>query len=135
VLSQVGVGQAEEEEQVAASVEREDAVVKDEVAGSSLNAYIDAETGELTSTPSAEQLELQFSPELENALNRSSVGLVEVVLPDGGVMVDLQGRFRSAVFATLSTEGALTLNHETIAPRGLESGAIDENPNSDGVER
>lgn len=44
---------------------------------------------------------------LETSLNRSSQGLVPYRLPDGGVGVDLQGRFMNASVVRLGADGQL----------------------------
>lgn len=50
-------------------------------------------------------------PDLAAALSSSSEGLYEEVLPDGSIMVDLQGRFRSVAFATLTESGRVQVSH------------------------
>ncbi len=58
-----------------------------------LKVYLDPETGELTSTPTREQIEALT---LRDPLARSFEGLRTFALRDGGEGVYLQGRFRSA---------------------------------------
>lgn len=68
-----------------------------------LRAYIDTETGELTQGHAAARPDL----ELEQALSRSTEGLVEVHRPDGSVHVNLEGRFQSASVARLNRDGTV----------------------------
>ncbi len=70
----------------------------------SMRAYLDPETGTLGSMPTATTLSAKS---LDPALSRSSEGLVQKTLPDGTVMVDLQGRFQNASLAHLDTDGAV----------------------------
>jgi hypothetical protein len=58
-------------------------------------------------------LPLQLPPSLLNALSTSHQGLVEAPspVPGGGVMVDLQGRFRSMLFATIGPDGRVKIMH------------------------
>ena len=57
------------------------------------------------------QQEPQLSDEMRDALSRmvntSSEGLTETVTRDGTVIVDLQGRFQSAMVATIGPDGKL----------------------------
>jgi hypothetical protein len=46
-------------------------------------------------------------PVPERALSHSAVGLVEAPAPGGGVMIDLQGRFRSTMVGTASPDGGV----------------------------
>jgi hypothetical protein len=77
------------------------------VAAAGLVAYIDPVTGGHTSNPTDEQ-RAAMAAALANTLSRSQEGLVEVVLPDGSVMVDLQGRFQNAVVVRRGPDGTLT---------------------------
>jgi hypothetical protein len=56
----------------------------------------------------------ELSPEIRSALgeliNTSSEGLVEEKLADGTVLVDLKGRFQSAVVATIGADGKVHTN-------------------------
>ncbi len=84
-------------------------------------AYIDPATGELTPirpagvTPSA--------PAARASLNTSSAGLQPVMRPDGSVIVDLQGRFRSTLGASIAPDGAVMIEHLPPAGNGLEAAA------------
>ncbi len=72
-----------------------------------LKTYRDPVTGERRSPPRAIPLEA-LDARQRNALSRSHVGLVEQAGPSsaGGVHVDLQGRFRSAVVVTKQLDGS-----------------------------
>ena len=80
--------------------------------GSSQRAYIDPETGEFVSppeheTPAASQ-SIQpsaFSIHAETMEEESSP------VPGGGVMIDLKGRFKSPVRATIEASGKTTIEH------------------------
>ncbi len=55
--------------------------------------------------------DVQLSPEMRAALaamiNTSSEGLKEVVKPDGTVIVDLEGRFQSAMVVSIDENGKM----------------------------
>src|SRR5205823_1768872 len=85
------------------------ASARDTVGQAGQRIYIDPRTGRLTGAPAdarAAQEEMQ-----EFALSTSHEGLVETPLPGGGSMVDLQGRFRSPLIATVGVDGKLTIDH------------------------
>ena len=74
-----------------------------------LTAYADPRTRTLTTVPPA-GLPATSAP----AASQSAVGLVEQPLPDrAGVMVDLQGRFRSPLVATIGPNGTVQIDHAT----------------------
>lgn len=77
-----------------------------------MKIHIDPQTGQLTKEQAA-QVPLQLSPGEENALSTSHQGLVESLspAPGGGVIVDLQGRFRHPLFATVDAAGKVTIRH------------------------
>jgi hypothetical protein len=66
---------------------------------------IDPETGLFV--PATAEQRLQLMPKEENMLSRSSVGLVEIALPGGGVMIDLADRFQDFSFASVGPSGRL----------------------------
>jgi hypothetical protein len=70
-----------------------------------MQAYIDPQTGELTT--SAFATAKSADAELEAMLSRSTEGLHEVVYPDGSVGVNLQGRFQRASVAIVGADGRL----------------------------
>jgi len=68
---------------------------------------VDPQTGALAAPAPSAGL-TATSPELAAALRTSSAGLVEQPnLVEGGVTVDLQGRFQSVVVATVRPDGAV----------------------------
>lgn len=46
------------------------------------------------------------------ALERSGAGLTETPAPGGGRMIDLKGRFRSPVVATVQPDGSVRIDHD-----------------------
>jgi len=78
------------------------------VAAAGLVAYIDPATGGLTSTPTEEQ-RAALRAALAALVNESDAGLYEVVLPDGTVVMDLQGRFQEAVVVQVAPDGTRNL--------------------------
>ena len=72
--------------------------------GAGMVAYIDPETGRLTSSPTeAQRAEMQAV--LAAVLDRSQDGLYDVVLPDGSDMRDLQGRYQHAIVVRVAADG------------------------------
>jgi hypothetical protein len=85
-------------------------------ANSGMKAYIDPQTGAFLSEPPPGTPPLQLSPD---AFSTSDQGLVGTPLPGGGVKVDLQGRFRSPLTATVGPDGKVTITHQRpAAPPG-----------------
>ena len=75
-------------------------------------AFVDPATGRLVSpTPEQARQPLPLSAEEENAFSTSDQGLYQEQLPGGGYKANLQGRFRSSVFATVDPAGGVTINH------------------------
>jgi len=67
-------------------------------------AFIDPETGRLSSTPTeAQRAELRAM--LADRMNDSYEGLVEVAMPDGSYMIDLQGRFQDLAVVLVAPDG------------------------------
>ena len=92
------------------------------LAGEGLVIYRDPETGRFTSNPTDAQraaLRQAIAHDMAQALSRSSEGLTEVVLPNGGVMVNLEGRFQSASYLLRGEDGethaACTHDLETLS--------------------
>lgn len=85
---------------------------------SGMRVFKDPETGEFTAPQSSNALSVHA---LE--LNTSSEGLVETQAPKGGIMINLQGRFRSFMSATRDTNGNLSVScsqaHTLVAPRDV----------------
>jgi hypothetical protein len=75
--------------------------------------YIDPGTGRLLKEPAPGSVPLQLSPREQNARSTSQQGLTEVTspTPGGGVKVDLQGRFRSPLIATIDANGKVRMQH------------------------
>lgn len=76
------------------------------VAAAGMLAFRDPVTGELRPPTEAELAAIR--PQLEALFNQSSEGLEQIELPDGSVGVDLQGRFATAVVATVGPDGTVT---------------------------
>ena len=72
-----------------------------------MRVYIDPVTGEFAEPPAG----AVAAPSA--ASSTSDAGLVETPspVPGGGVSVDLQGRFRSPLIATIGTDGKMTMRH------------------------
>jgi hypothetical protein len=83
--------------------------VPDTTAG--MVVYIDPVTGAILREPAPGSTALPLSQEVSEALSTSSAGLVQVQLPGGGVMIDLQGRFQSPMIATIDANGAVSTQH------------------------
>ncbi len=75
-----------------------------------LRVHVDPQTGTLVAPP-AKHRALELSPAMRRALSTSDQGLVEVMRPDGGVMVRLEGRFMSATYATIGDDGKVRVGH------------------------
>jgi hypothetical protein len=78
-----------------------------------MTIYIDPQTGTILRQPAPGSVPLQIGPELRNALSTSHQGLFETpsAAPDGGVKVDLQGRFQSPLIVTIDGEGTTRIQH------------------------
>ena len=83
-------------------------------AGASL-VFIDKTTGRVTRTPTAEQ-RAAMQAKVANLLSRSDEGLVDVTLPGGAVLRDLQGRFMSATIVRIAPDGSQHLECTTGLP-------------------
>jgi hypothetical protein len=81
-----------------------------------MRIYRDPVTGELGDPPTEAPAQVSVPP--DDALSTSSEGLVEIPspVPGGGVMLDLQGRFRSPLIATQDAEGKITIRHLPSGP-------------------
>ena len=71
--------------------------------------HFDPATGKIVE-PSIDSAPVEFPADWRNALSTSAEGLVEEPSPvkGGGVMVDLGGRFRSAMVAVVDEDGKVT---------------------------
>jgi hypothetical protein len=83
--------------------------------------YLDPATGKFTDSPQ-NAAPLMIDEELRNALSTSSEGLVEVTTPGGAVFVDLQGRFQSAMIASVDSNGELRASCISSLPHRHTSG-------------
>ena len=72
--------------------------------------YIDPATGRLLQQPPPGVEVIELSPQEQQMLSRSDVGLHSEYLPDGTVIVNLQGRFRHFAVATVNKDGAVKTN-------------------------
>ena len=80
------------------------------ITGSAQRAYLDPDTGRLLREPPPGAPVMALSPRELNMLSTSDVGLVESRLPDGGYMLDLQGRFRNMAVAKLADDGTIVIS-------------------------
>jgi hypothetical protein len=71
-------------------------------------AYIDPETGELTTGPAPANA-LTLDAELQNALRRDDAGLDVVTRADGTKVLNLQGRYQHASVIHIGENGATTV--------------------------
>ncbi len=83
-------------------------VVAEPAAGESgVRAFLDPRTGELVGRPSREALDAELPggvQDVDHWLNTYAKDLVQEPLPGGGWQVDLKGRFRTALVATIDPE-------------------------------
>lgn len=78
-----------------------------------MRAYIDPVTGELTSpTPEQTRAQPPLSFDEQNAMSTSHDGLYVEEGPGGEMKVNLQGRFRNSVFATVNESGEVSVSHD-----------------------
>lgn len=70
-----------------------------------MRAEVDPRTGRLRERPARRAAADVASP--SPVFSKSGEDLVETRLPSGAVMVDLEGRFRSAAIATVDADGTL----------------------------
>jgi hypothetical protein len=73
-------------------------------------AYIDPETGELTSKPANSAGLENNRPSLTTDVDLPEVE--EVILPDGTVTTKFNGRFRSHLVATIGCDGKMKMGHK-----------------------
>jgi len=95
-------------------------------------AFIDLATGKLVEPSKADAAALARSPEVQNSLDQSSRGLVEEPVPGNrGYRVKLQGRFQSALVATIGPDGKLLVGHPVLVPEAASKAGADA-PKKDG---
>lgn len=86
--------------------------------GAALRAVVDPHTGELVSPPSTGGVTPPtLYPRMERALSTSDDRLQEIHLPDGTVMVDLEGLFMSVLRARVGGDGSVSLLHAVETPQ------------------
>lgn len=78
-------------------------------ATSGQRAYIDPESGELRRGPPPDEIRspLPLSREMQRSISRSYRALPTMLLPGGGMGVDLDGRFRNLSVAVTGDDGAV----------------------------
>jgi hypothetical protein len=76
-----------------------------------LRVYIDPETGEFT-TPPARGVPATRTTPPSAAFSTSHEGLEERPAPGGGIMLDLKGRFRTPLTATIDSNGKTKIEHQ-----------------------
>jgi hypothetical protein len=81
---------------------------------SAARVYIDPETRKLGGPPPGTELP-GLSIALQNKLSRSDEGLEKRLLPNGTLLVNLQGRFQNMSVVTMTPDGEthITCNHST----------------------
>ncbi|MBI2819275.1 MAG: hypothetical protein HYX73_04780 [Acidobacteria bacterium] len=79
-----------------------------------MRVYVNPSTGQIETPPADVRAAMAAADRA--VLDTSSVGLQETPspVPGGGVLVDLQGRFRIPLVATRSVDGTLTMDHTTV---------------------
>ncbi|ETX01426.1 MAG: hypothetical protein ETSY1_07445 [Candidatus Entotheonella factor] len=103
-------GKAEPNEQAQPNEDKASKPTNTKQSTSQQKAYKDPETGKLGPPPEAADA-LESLEALRHVTSTSLEGLEEKPAPGGGTMVDLQGRFGSAIMATKDKNGNLTLSH------------------------
>lgn len=87
-------------------------------ASQGMRIYIDPQTGAIRDTPAPGTAPMHLSPSMSNARSTRHRDLVQVPndVPGGGVRVNLQGRFRSPLVATVDKDGKLRTQHLGASP-------------------
>jgi len=75
--------------------------------------FVDPATGKIRAPTQAERNALQQKIDTEHKFSKSDDGLVQVQLPDGSYMVDLQGRFQHTLKIQSGADGSLTYQCDT----------------------
>ncbi|MDO3387313.1 hypothetical protein QWI17_15840 [Gilvimarinus sp. SDUM040013] len=68
-------------------------------------AWLDPNTGELSKEPPPKGVALPVDNNALRSFSTSDVGIVPETLPNGTVVVDLQGRFQQGTMATIDKDG------------------------------
>jgi len=86
-----------------------------------IRVYVNPDTGEIIQPPAGAPV-AETSKSLEKAFSTSAEGLVETPspVPGGGVILDLQGRFRSPLVATQGSDGKVSIEHMPVGPDSSE---------------
>ena len=85
-----------------------------------MRAFVDPQTGELTGPPTGRPPEVAPPPQAPLSTSDEGLAEVDVPRPGRGVMVDLRGRFRSALTATVGPDGKVRLQHQRPCPDGTQ---------------
>ena len=75
-------------------------------AAQGMRAYVDPETGALSSTPVTPEQQ-QAAQASDPAFRQDDAGIAVIHLPDGSKMAHLQGRFEMATVATVAADGSI----------------------------
>ncbi len=86
-----------------------------------MRAYIDPETGQLTTPPEDGQPVAVPAPQAGLSTSGERLVQVPVTGPVPGVIIRLQGRFRSSLTATVGPDGKARIRHETPCPDAAAS--------------
>ncbi len=116
IVNQLNIANAEEALAPSKTTGAEDEIsvaVGSPKGSSTMKAYIDPETGEFITSP-GEEPAMDKKRAAEAAYSTSHDGLVETPskTPGGGIMIDLQGRFRNPLTAKQERNGNLIIQHQ-----------------------
>lgn len=96
-----------------------------------LRVVVDPQTGQIVADPpDGTRWDLTISPDLLRRMSTSHEGLVEMPAPQGGIMVNLQGRFLSPLVAVVQPDGSVAMDHATLA---VEPDETTESPETEEV--
>jgi len=89
-------------------------------ASAGMTVYVNPSTGRIETPPA--DVRAAMAAAARGVGITSAVGLQETPspVPGGGIMVDLQGRFRIPLVATLNADGKLTIDHAPVQPDSKE---------------
>jgi len=93
-----------------------------------MRAYLDPETGQLTTGLDPSDAAIELNPDLQNALSQESEGLVAQKHADGSVSIDLQGRFQSASATRIGKDGKVVICTDNVADAQKVLGEQTSNP-------
>ncbi len=92
-------------------------VVSQPSGAAGMRLYVDPETGEFVERPTVPST-IELAEDGVGPYSTSDEGLYEVEAAGGGVMVDLQGRFRQAYVATVDESGNVKASCGHVHPDG-----------------